>query len=133
MPSYGKFKTPLFQYLLFKALVFGRASGVFYPAGCVRKLFILVNLYYLRVVFMGASVSFRDVDEQAFREFKATVARQGMRMGEAVSKAFLLFTKHAESKPAKRMSLLDLKPVSFGPGSENLSKQVDEVLYGWKH
>lgn len=81
---------------------------------------------------MSSTVSFRDVDEEAFREFKAAVARKGMRMGEAVSNAFVLFTKNVDVKTSKRMSLLDLKPVSFGPESRKSSMQVDEVLYGWK-
>ncbi len=81
---------------------------------------------------MGATISFRNVDERAFREFKATVARHGMRMGDAVSKALTLFSQHLERKAHKRKSLLDLEPVSFGPDSKHLSQEIDEVLYGWK-
>lgn len=81
---------------------------------------------------MGTHVSFRDVDIDAFREFKATVAREGMKMGKAVSQALRLFTRQVKQKPKKKMGLLDLKPVDYGPGSENLSERVDEVLYGWK-
>lgn len=28
--------------------------------------------------------------------------------------------------------LLKMKPLDFGPGSEHLSEQVDEILYGMK-
>ena len=81
---------------------------------------------------MGSTVSFRDVDDVAFREFKAVVARQGLRMGEAVTAAFKLFAKQAEAAPVGRMPLLGLKPVSYGKGSAKLSASVDAVLYGWE-
>jgi len=84
------------------------------------------------VIYVGTHVSFRDVDAGAFREFKAAVASQGMTMGIAVSEALRLFAKQFKEKKGNKMSLLDLKPVDYGPGSENMSQRIDEVLYGWK-
>lgn len=81
---------------------------------------------------MGIHVSFRDVDTNAFREFKAVAAREGMKMGVALNTAFGLFAEKFRQKPRKKMGLMDLKPVSFGPGNERLSERVDEFLYGWK-
>jgi len=81
---------------------------------------------------VGSVVSFRDVDERVFREFKAVAAREGLRMGDALNSALALFTAQARGRQAKRAGLLSLEPVGFGPQNRRLSKQADEVLYGWK-
>ena len=79
---------------------------------------------------MGISV--RGVNVQVFREFKAEAVRDGLSVGEAVTHALRQWLESRRKRHAVKKSLLDLKPVDFGPGSEKLSRQVDEVVYGWK-
>lgn len=81
---------------------------------------------------MGVNVSFRDVDEDAFREFKVVIARLGLKAGVAVSEAFRMFSASLEHKKKKKVSFLSLKPVDWGSGTEKSSSEIDEVLYGWK-
>ncbi len=85
------------------------------------------------MLFVNVNVSFRDVDERKFREFKSIVVREGLKNSEALNKAFDLFIESFKSKPKKHFSLSGLKPENWGPGSENDSSRVDEIVYGWTH
>lgn len=79
---------------------------------------------------MGINASFRGVEEDVFRDFKAIVAHEGLKSGKALSEALTLFVQRFEQKPRKKMRLMDLKPVNFGKGSEKSSAEIDAVLYG---
>ncbi len=81
---------------------------------------------------MNVNVSFRDVDERKFREFKSIMVREGMKAGEALSAAIDLFIAKFSTKQKRRYNLTSLKPVDYGPGSEKDSSRVDEFVYGWK-
>jgi len=75
------------------------------------------------------NVSVRGVGDFVWKDFRAFVVRHGMDMGEATTEALRLYLgKKKEQKPKYRF--LDLKPIDFGPGTENLSEKIDEVLYG---
>lgn len=75
-------------------------------------------------------VMFKNVDEKILREFKAEATREGKTFGQALVEAFLVWLEQKQfSKKKKKMSLLDLKPVSFGPGSEKGSIEVDKIVY----
>ncbi len=76
---------------------------------------------------MGIQVTIKEVDEHAFQELKAEAARDKMTIGSALNVAIAnwLWTKRKT-----KANLKDLKPVKWGPGTERLSEQVDEVLYG---
>ena len=82
---------------------------------------------------MYTNVSFRDVDERKFREFKAVVVREGMKTGEAKNNALDLFIAKFSVRPKKRYNLTSFKPENSGPGTEKDSSRVDEFVYGWKH
>lgn len=56
-------------------------------------------------------VSVKDVESQAFREFKAESVREGLKIGKALTLAMKFWLESKEKKP--RMSLLDLKPRSW--------------------
>jgi hypothetical protein len=73
-------------------------------------------------------LSVKNVNDKVFREFKAEAVREGASVGEALTFAMDFWIRNRKKKP--KMSLLDLKPVNFGPGSERLSEQIEEVLYG---
>jgi len=53
-------------------------------------------------------------------------------MGAAFSMALRHWLECARKPAKKKISLLDIKPSDWGPGTEHLSRQVDEILYGWK-
>lgn len=69
----------------------------------------------------------KEVDERVFREFKAEAVKEGYTIGKALNFAMSMWVWKS-TKPKR--SLLDLKPVSFGKGTEKLSEEIDKVLYG---
>jgi len=71
-------------------------------------------------------LSVRDVDENVFRAFKAKAVEENLPVGRAVSLAL----KHWLDESKKKKSFLELKPWNWGKGTEQLSSQIDEVLYG---
>lgn len=70
----------------------------------------------------------RNIDDAAYRALKARAALEGRPIGELVSDAIRSYLLRPEPEE-KTLSILDWKPLDFGPGTENLSKQIDEVLY----
>jgi len=52
-----------------------------------------------------------------------------MDMVEATTEALRIYPRRKEKQKPK-YRFLNLKPVDFGPGNENLSERIDEVLYG---
>ncbi|MBI2147939.1 hypothetical protein HYU19_05745 [Candidatus Woesearchaeota archaeon] len=76
---------------------------------------------------MATQVAIRDVDSDVFREFKAEAVHQGLKMGSALTLAMEKFLSEAKGKK----SLLEgWKPTRWGKGTEHLSEQVDDVMYG---
>ncbi|HEX9709509.1 MAG TPA: hypothetical protein VGB42_06035 [Candidatus Thermoplasmatota archaeon] len=71
----------------------------------------------------------RSLDEDAYRRLKARAAAEGKTIGEAMNEAMRDWASQALAVE-KRGSILDLKPVSLGKGSERLSEQIDEIVYG---
>lgn len=72
----------------------------------------------------------RGIDAIVYREAKAEAARRSMPMGKVVSEALRLWLDAVATRFRKKKKLCDLKPVDFGPGNENLSQEIDKVLYG---
>jgi len=72
-------------------------------------------------------VSVRNVDEKLFKEFSIEAKRKDMAVGEAVTEAMKLWL---HKQPAKIVRLRDIKPWSFGPGTEDISQNIDEIAYG---
>lgn len=71
----------------------------------------------------------RNLDEGAYRRLKARAAAEGKTIGEALNEAMEVYAKLGAVFP-KTGSILDLKPVDFGKGSERLSEEIDAVVYG---
>ena len=71
-------------------------------------------------------LSARDVDERVFKKFKAWAAEEDVPIGKALTMAMDQFM----SKRDKKTKLTDFKPFDLGKGSERLSEEIDEVLYG---
>lgn len=72
-------------------------------------------------------VSIKDVDDQAFREFKAESVREGLKIGKALTLAMKFWLESKAKKP--RMSLLELKSRSWGKETERTSHEIDKVVY----
>lgn len=75
----------------------------------------------------------RNLDARLYRAMLARAKAQKRTVGSLVNEAFRSFLKPKPSVPSARRSFLDFAPVDFGPGTENLSEQIDEILYGEKN
>jgi|GEM_PF-893968 len=74
------------------------------------------------------TTTIRNLDPQAFRELKARAVREGKTIGEAVNEAIRQYNLLGG---VRRKTLSELyPPFPFPPGNENLSLEIDEVLYG---
>ncbi|MDG6994380.1 MAG: hypothetical protein JRN52_00535 [Nitrososphaerota archaeon] len=77
----------------------------------------------------------RDVDEEAWRKFRARTEQEGLKTGDALSQAMITWVKEKEEaeiekKPNPRL-LLKIKPVTVGTGKVvKWSEEIDETLYG---
>ena len=74
---------------------------------------------------MGVQVTIRNVDPTVFREFKSNAMKRGMKLGSALTLAMEKFMS-----TQKREKFTTLKPVPWGKGTERVSEQIDEILYG---
>jgi len=70
-----------------------------------------------------------NLDETAYRELKARAALSGRTIGDLLNEAIRSYLSRPESLP-KRASLADLIPEPYPRGSEHLSEEVDNVVYG---
>lgn len=76
-------------------------------------------------------VTFKNVDERVLREFKAEAVRESKKFGNALVEAIQFWLANKKTLSLKKkMKLSDIKPTSFGPGSENGSIEVDKIVYG---
>jgi len=74
-------------------------------------------------------ITIRNLDVNVYKRAKAVAALERMNIGVVLTEALKLWMK-LKKKKVKKKSLLDLKPISFGVGNENLSQEIDKVLYG---
>ena len=71
-------------------------------------------------------LSIKEVDKDIFREFKSQSVKENTKVGEALTLAMKLWL---DKKRKPKLNLLDLKPWDWGKGTENLSQEIDKVLY----
>lgn len=74
-------------------------------------------------------IGVRDVDEETFRKFKALAVQKRINLGEALTNAMRKTMQEENNKP-KKMKLPQVKPFSWGKGTEKTSEEVDKILYG---
>jgi plasmid stability protein len=74
----------------------------------------------------------RNLNEAAYRELKARAAIEGKSIGEAMTAAIRAYVASSprNERQSGRPSILDVEPIDLGPGSEHLSEEVDEIVYG---
>lgn len=71
----------------------------------------------------------RNLDEDAYRAFKARAALTGTTIGQLLNEAMRAYLARSEGlRP--RGSLADLVPEPYPQGTEYLSEHVDAVVYG---
>ncbi|MBS3075289.1 hypothetical protein J4429_02400 [Candidatus Pacearchaeota archaeon] len=77
-------------------------------------------------------IGVREVDEETFRKFRAMVIENKMKLGYALSQAMRKMIEENMKKKIlnKKPALLDIKPFDFGKGTENLSENIDKIVYG---
>lgn len=75
------------------------------------------------------AITVRNVDETLFQEFKVEAVKEGIPIGKALNMAMIQWiSKHKHPKK----SLLNYKPTNWGKGTEDTSKEINNVLYGKK-
>lgn len=73
-----------------------------------------------------ANVFIKNVDAEAYRLAKAIAAKEDKKIGQVVSESLRLLARERKQKKG----FAALTPVNLGKGTENLSMQIDEILYG---
>lgn len=74
-------------------------------------------------------ITIRGLDERTYRALKARAALTGRTIGETLNDAIRVYL----ARPGHHLrngSLADLRPLAFPEGTEELSRRVDEVVYG---
>lgn len=74
----------------------------------------------------------RDVDEEAWRKFRARTTEEGLKTGDALTQAMKIWVKEKESqntKPNPKL-LLKVKSVTIGKEKVRWSEEIDKTLYG---
>ncbi|MBS7614038.1 hypothetical protein KEJ48_07380 [Candidatus Bathyarchaeota archaeon] len=77
---------------------------------------------------ISVNITIRGIDESVFKRFKAKAVEEGMKLGEAVTQAMEMWIRERSVKP--KASLLDIKPFNWGKGTEKVSVEIDQILYG---
>ena len=72
-------------------------------------------------------ITVKEIDEGAFKELKVEAIRRKMTVGTALT---LAINNWLSSLKKTRKSLLEWKPTDWGSGTERLSEEVDEIIYG---
>ena len=70
----------------------------------------------------------RNLDERVYRRIRARALAAGKTVGEAVNEAMRAWLARPDVE--KTASLRDLAPRPFPDGSERLSEEIDDVVYG---
>ncbi|MBS7635655.1 hypothetical protein KEJ34_09320 [Candidatus Bathyarchaeota archaeon] len=78
----------------------------------------------------SVNITIRGLNEEVFRRFKAKAVEEGMKLGEAFTQAMEMWIRQRETE--HRTSLLEIKPFDWGEGTERVSIEIDQILYGEK-
>jgi plasmid stability protein len=76
----------------------------------------------------SVDATIRNLDEDAYRQLKARATLDGKSVGEAMTEAIRVYL--AQARRRKTRSILDMKIRDLGPGTERLSEEIDEIVYG---
>ena len=76
------------------------------------------------------NITVRELDTETYREFKSESVRRGMKVGEAMTQALSQWLASVRGEKKAKRGFLDFEATDWGFGTENSSKEIDEVLYG---
>jgi len=71
----------------------------------------------------------RDLDATLYHRLENRAAVAGRTVGEMINEALRVYLSRPE-RPAKGRSLSELVPEDYPPGNENLSQEIDAIVYG---
>lgn len=71
----------------------------------------------------------RNLDEQAYRALRARAVLEGRTVGDLISEAIRGYLRRGEVKRGT-MSLRALRPEAYPDGNEQLSSDIDAIVYG---
>lgn len=74
-------------------------------------------------------VTVRNLDEQLYRALRARAALEGRTVGDLFNEAARNYLARFEVRQ-NTGTIRDLKPEPFPDGNENLSTEIDELVYG---
>ena len=75
-------------------------------------------------------ITVRDVNEEVLRKFKAVIAVDKMKMGQALTRAMKDWIRQKErSERIDSTPLFNAKPFDWGRGTGKTSKEIDDILY----
>ena len=72
-------------------------------------------------------VNIRNMNENAYRKLKARAVLEGISIGVALTQAIEFWLKEKDVRK-RRVSLMDMKPESFGKKNGRLSEEIDKIL-----
>jgi len=75
------------------------------------------------------NITIRNIDDKLYHEFKAEAIRTGLTVGAAINSAIQVWLNQKHKKTPK-YSFLEYNAVDFGEGTENLSENYEQYLYG---
>ncbi len=73
------------------------------------------------------NVLIKNMDKNVYKLAKQLAVKEEKTVGEVLKEAILSLL---EKKKRAKGRLTDLPTFDFGPGNENLSMEIDDVLYG---
>ncbi len=73
------------------------------------------------------TTTIRNLDKELFNEFKSYTIKEGLNLGEALNLVMSEWLSRKKTK--KTLSLLSLKPISWGKGTERVSSEIDKIIY----
>lgn len=84
--------------------------------------------YYANKSFV-VDATIRNLDADAYRALKAWAASHDLTVGEALNRMIRSYVRGPNSWPKTR-SIADFPSEPWGPGSENVSQEIDAIVYG---
>ena len=81
------------------------------------------------VLQYSMDTTIRNLDDRIYRKLKARAALSGLTVGEAVNDAIRVYLARPETLP-RTGSLRDITPEDYPDGNEQLSSEIDLVVYG---
>jgi len=70
----------------------------------------------------------RNLDKEAYRSLRAQAVMEGRPVGELITDAIRLYLSRVQ--PRKHSTLRELRPEPYPAGNEDLSVEIDRVVYG---